>query len=113
MCVRQEEAPAEEGGETAVGDISPAKVPRCKYHNAPGGCKRGDACRFVHGPKRRAPKEGVNADMEVEELEALMQSRLRLLPKEVTFGRHARGRSRKLEKPGRQGGEAVGMDEDA
>jgi hypothetical protein len=59
MCVRQEGAPAEEEGEMAVGHSSPAKVPRCKYHNAPGGCKRGDACRFVHGPKRRAPKEGV------------------------------------------------------
>lgn len=72
-------------------DIRASGAP-CRYYNTPRGCRRGERCFFRHERSAAA---------DVDALSGALDRRLKLNDRHgnVSFGRQARGRSHKMEKP--------------
>jgi hypothetical protein len=70
-------------------------VPRCLYFNLPGGCRRGEGCKFKHIHRDHEGEGQEEGAMAVDDLSAEMASTLRFPKHGISFGRrmqdHRRG----------------------
>ena len=102
QLLTEEERAAKEEAIKASGAV-------CRYYHTPGGCRREEACFFRHEAEEKGEGEGEGGEVDVDRLGEALDRRLKLEhARSVSFGRQARGRSKRLGRPSPPQGGGVG-----
>lgn len=94
---RRQKQPLTEEERAAREEAIKASGAVCRYYYTPGGCRRGKACFFRHDAEGEGEGEGEGSEVDVDRLGEALDRRLKLEhARSVSFGRQARGRSKRL-----------------